>query len=71
MLGFVLTGVGAMIYFFVVSKNDFGVVFPILGVLGFLVFPLVNLLVLNEPVIPGSIVGTIIIALGILIVACG
>ncbi len=60
-----------MIYFFVVSKNDFGVVFPILGVLGFLVFPLVNLLVLNEPVIPGSIVGTIIIALGILIVACG
>jgi multidrug transporter EmrE-like cation transporter len=71
MLGFVLAGVGAVIYLFVLSKNDFGVVFPILGALGFLVLPLVSRLVLNETVTLGRIVGTIIIAVGMLIVARG
>jgi multidrug transporter EmrE-like cation transporter len=71
MLGFVLAGVGAVIYLFVLSKNDFGVVFPILGALGFLVLPLVSWLALNETVTPGRIVGTIIIAAGMLIVARG
>jgi multidrug transporter EmrE-like cation transporter len=71
MLGFVLAGIGAVIYLFVLSKNDFGVVFPILGALGFLVLPLVSWLALNETVTPSRIIGTIIIGVGMLIVANG
>ncbi len=71
MLGFALAGIGALIYLFVLSRNDFGVVFPILGALGFLVLPLVSWLALNETVTPGRIIGTIIIATGMLVVARG
>jgi multidrug transporter EmrE-like cation transporter len=71
MLGFFLAGIGALIYLFVLSKNDFGVVFPILGALGFVILPLVSWLALNETVTPGRIIGTIIIATGMLIVARG
>jgi multidrug transporter EmrE-like cation transporter len=71
MLGFVLAGIGAIIYLFVLSKNDFGVVFPVLGALGFLVLPLISWLILNEPISPGKILGTLIIAVGMLIVARG
>jgi multidrug transporter EmrE-like cation transporter len=71
MLGFVLAGIGAIIYLFVLSKNDFGVVFPVLGALGFLVLPLISWLVLNESISPGKIFGTVIIAIGMLIVARG
>lgn len=60
-----------MVYLFVLSKNDFGVAFPILGALGFLVLPLVGWLTLNETVTLGRIVGTIIIVAGMLIVARG
>jgi len=71
MLGFVLAGAGALIYLFVLSKNDFGVIFPVLGALGFLALPLVSWLALNEPVTPGRLVGTIIISVGMIIVARG
>jgi multidrug transporter EmrE-like cation transporter len=71
MLGFVLAGIGAVIYLFVLSKNDFGVIFPVLGALGFLVLPLISWLVLNETVTPGRLIGTVIIAIGMLIVARG
>ena len=70
-LGFALAGVGALIYLFVLSKNDFGVIFPVLGALGFLVLPFISWLVLNETVTPIRIIGTIIIAVGMLIVARG
>jgi multidrug transporter EmrE-like cation transporter len=71
MLGFLLAGIGAIIYLLVLSKNDFGVVFPVLGALGFLVLPLISWLVLNEAISLGRIFGTVIIAIGMLIVARG
>lgn len=71
MRGFVLAGVGALFYLFVLSKNDFGVVFPILGALGFLVLPIISKFALNEAITPGRLVGTVIIAVGMLIVARG
>jgi multidrug transporter EmrE-like cation transporter len=71
MLGFVLAGIGALFYLFVLSKNDFGVVFPILGALGFLVLPIISKFALNEAITPGRLVGTVIIAVGMLIVARG
>lgn len=71
LLGFVLAGIGAVIYLFVLSKNDFGVIFPVLGALGFLVLPLIAWLALNESVTPWRLIGTIIIAIGMLIVARG
>lgn len=71
MLGFVFAGIGAMIYLFVLSRNDFGVIFPVLGALGFLMLPLISWLVLDETVTPGRLIGTMIIAAGMLIVARG
>lgn len=71
MLGFVLAGNGAIIYLFVLSKNDFGVIFPILGTLGFLALPLISWLVLNESLSLGRIFDTVIIAIGMLIVTRG
>jgi multidrug transporter EmrE-like cation transporter len=71
MLGFFLAGIGAVIYLFVLSRNDFGVIFPVLGALGFLVLPLISWLVLDETVTPGRLIGTVIIAIGMLIVARG
>ena len=71
MLGFVLAGIGAIIYLFVLSRHDFGVVLPVLGALGFLILPLISWLVLDETVTPGRLIGTIIIAVGMLIVARG
>ena len=71
MLGFVLAGTGAVIYLFVLSRNDFGVVLPVLGALGFLILPLIGWLVLDETITPGRLIGTMIIAAGMLIVARG
>lgn len=71
MLGFTLAGIGALFYLFVLSKNDFGVVFPILGALGFLVLPIISKFALNEAITPSRLVGTVIIAVGMLIVARG
>jgi multidrug transporter EmrE-like cation transporter len=68
-LGFFLAGIGAIFYLFVLSKNDFGVVFPILGALCFLVLPIISKIALNEAITPGRLVGTVIIAVGMLIVA--
>jgi hypothetical protein len=62
MLGFISAGIGAIIYLFVPSKNDFGVVFPILGAMVFLVLPFINWLVLDETITWGRVIGTIVIA---------
>lgn len=69
MLGFVLAGIGALFYLFALSKNDFSVVFPILGAVGFLVLPFVSWFFLKESVTLRRIIGTIIIAAGMVIVA--
>ena len=71
MLGFVLAGIGALIYLYALSKNDFSVVFPVLGALGFIILPIIGKFILNENVSPVRIVGTIVIAIGMVIVARG
>lgn len=71
MLGFFLAGIGAIFYLFALSRNDFGLIFPVLGALGFLVLPLISWLVLDETVTTGRLIGTVIIAIGMLIVARG
>jgi multidrug transporter EmrE-like cation transporter len=71
MLGFVLAGCGALIYLFALSKNDFSVVFPVLGALGFILLPIIGKFILQENVSTARIVGTIIISIGMIIVARG
>lgn len=71
MIGFLLAGIGALFYLFVLSKHDFSLVFPILGALGFLVLPLISWLVLGETVTLNRLIGTVIIAVGMLVVARG
>lgn len=69
MLGFVLAGIGAIFYIVALSKADFTVVFPILGALGFVILPIIGYFILHESITPGRILGTIIISVGMLIVA--
>jgi multidrug transporter EmrE-like cation transporter len=70
-LGFALAGIGAIFYLFLLSVADFTVAFPILGALGFLTLPLIGYLFLNEQSSPARIIGTVIIAVGMLVVSRG
>jgi multidrug transporter EmrE-like cation transporter len=70
-LGFILAGCGAIIYLFALSKNDFSVIFPVLGALGFILLPIIGKFILHEEVSVGRIVGTIVISFGMMIVARG
>lgn len=67
--GFVLAGLGAILYLIVLSQYELTIVFPILGALAFVLLPIVSLVFLHESVNPGRIAGTVIIAIGIIIVA--
>lgn len=67
--GFAVAGLGVIFYMFLLARGDFTVVFPILGAVGFVMLPIIGWLVLQETVTPQRIVGTFIIALGMLIVA--
>jgi multidrug transporter EmrE-like cation transporter len=71
MVGFVLAGLSALFYLYALSKNDFSVVFPVLGALGFIILPVIGKFILQEDVSGGRIIGTIIIAIGMFIVAKG
>jgi multidrug transporter EmrE-like cation transporter len=71
MAGFILAGIGAIFYLFLLSADDFTVVFPILGALGFLVLPVIGYVFLQETSSPARIMGTIIIAVGMLVVSRG
>lgn len=67
--GFAVAGLGAFVYMFLLAKGDFTVVFPILGAVGFVMLPLIGRVFLQETITPQRIVGTLVIALGMLIVA--
>jgi uncharacterized membrane protein len=67
--GFALAGLGAIVYMFLLAKGDFTVVFPVLGAVGFVLLPIIGWLFLRETVTPQRIIGTLIIALGMIIVA--
>ena len=69
MLGPVLARLGVLIYLFVLSKYNFGAEFPVLGMVSFLVLPLINWWFFSEAVTLGRRAGTLIIAIGMLIVA--
>jgi multidrug transporter EmrE-like cation transporter len=68
-LGFISAGIGAIFYLFVLARTDLTVALPILGALGFLLLPLIGYLFLGESFGFQRIVGTIVIAVGMLIVA--
>jgi drug/metabolite transporter (DMT)-like permease len=67
--GFALAAIGAVLYLFLLSKGDFTVVFPILGALGFLALPFIGKFILHESITPARVLGTVVIAVGMLIVA--
>jgi drug/metabolite transporter (DMT)-like permease len=67
--GFALAAIGAVLYLFLLSKGDFTVVFPILGALGFVALPFIGKFALHEDITPARVVGTMIIAVGMFIVA--
>lgn len=67
-LGFFFAGIGAIIYLFVLSRNEFGVVVPTIGALGFLMLPLISWFALNEAITFNRVIGTFIIVIGMVIV---
>ena len=67
--GFALAAIGAVFYLFLLSKGDFTVVFPILGALGFLALPFIGKFILHESITSARVLGTVVIAVGMLIVA--
>jgi uncharacterized membrane protein len=67
--GFALAAIGAMLYLFLLSRGDFTVVFPILSAVGFIALPFIGLFILQESITPARVLGTVLIAVGMLIVA--
>lgn len=67
--GFTAAGLGVIVYMFLLSRGDFTLVFPILGAVGFVLLPIIGWLFLKETITVQRIVGTLIIALGMIIVA--
>jgi drug/metabolite transporter (DMT)-like permease len=68
-LGFILAGIGAVLYLFALSRTDLTVALPILGALGFLVLPVIGTVFLQETISPQRLMGTLVIAIGMVIVA--
>ena len=68
-VGFALAAVGAVLYLFLLSKGDFTVVFPVLGALGFIALPFIGKFILHEGITPARVIGTLVIAIGMLVVA--
>ena len=68
-LGFTLAGIGAVLYVFALSRTDLTVALPLLGALGFLVLPVVGTVFLQETISMQRWVGTVVIAIGMLLVA--
>jgi multidrug transporter EmrE-like cation transporter len=68
-LGFLAAGIGAVFYLFALSKTDLTVALPILGALGFIALPFIGKFILHEGVTPARVIGTVVIAAGMLVVA--
>lgn len=67
--GFALAAVGAVLYLFLLSKGDFTVVLPVLSAVGFLALPFIGKFILHESITPARVAGTLVISVGMLIVA--
>lgn len=68
-LGFFSAGLGAIIYLFVLSRVELTIAMPILGAMGFTVLPLIGWIFLHEPPNLGRVIGTLVIAAGMIVVA--
>lgn len=68
-LGFMMAGIGAVFYLVVLSQTELTVALPVMAALGFLVLPLIGILVLHEQVTGMRVLGTIIIVVGMIVVA--
>ena len=68
-VGFLLGGLGAVFYLVVLSKTDFTVAFPIMGAIAFMLLPFIGKFFLQEAITPLRVVGTIVIGLGMIMVA--
>ena len=66
---FLLGGLGAVFYLVVLSKTDFTVAFPIMGAIAFMLLPFIGKFFLQEAITPLRVVGTIVIGLGMIMVA--
>jgi multidrug transporter EmrE-like cation transporter len=66
--GLALYGVGAMVWLFVLGKAPLSLAYPFVG-LGFILTAALGIFVLNEGVSAGRIAGTLLIALGCVLVA--
>lgn len=70
-LAFVMAGMGAVVYLILLSQYDLTIIFPVLSAVALLALPVIGRVFLQETASPGRILGTIIVALGIIIIACG
>ncbi len=66
--GLGLYGIGAMVWLFVLGKAPLSLAYPFVG-LGFILTAALGIFVLNEGVSAGRIAGTLLIALGCVLVA--
>lgn len=70
-LGVILAGIGAFVWLIVLSQTDLSLALPILGGLGYLLSPLISVLLLGEHVTLLQLAGTILIVVGIMMVSRG
>jgi len=68
-LGVIFAGIGAFIWLIVLSQIDLSVALPVLGGLGYLLLPLISVLLLGEHVTVLRLAGTILIVVGVIIVS--
>jgi len=66
---FVTAGVGAITYLVLLSRHDLTVVLPVLGALALLVLPIVGYVFLGEPISVRRMIGTVVVVIGMIIVA--
>jgi drug/metabolite transporter (DMT)-like permease len=66
--GILLAGLGAVFYLIVLSKTELTVAAPIMGAVAFILLPLIGKVFLQEVVTPMRILGTFVIAAGMLII---
>lgn len=66
--GLALYGVGAIVWLFVLGRAPLSVAYPFVG-MGFVLTAALGVLVLGETLTPGRVAGTLLIALGCVLVA--
>jgi multidrug transporter EmrE-like cation transporter len=68
-VGFVLYGASACVWLLVLARVNLSVAYPFVG-LGFIATMLLGAFFLGEPLTVWRVIGTLLIALGVVLVAC-